>query len=202
MILKRSTAKFWCDLKLSMSRDVSSLAICGDVFLVQPESVTYENRRHQVTSPQIAELLVCFLSDSWSAMQIVICCHQLTRKDKSAMATPSRKYPFSPEQGSQTGLSSINTRLSDCPRMMSAVVLAPGCCLRGLPLWSLKNVNFSFSIQVFCVVCRMQWGYQWHLLSQQDLMSCCVSHSPSALFLWAESNNGNKVRCDALCSEQ
>ena len=39
-----------------------------------------------------------------------------------AMAIPSRKYPFSSDQGSQTGLGSTSTRLSDRPGTLSAVV--------------------------------------------------------------------------------
>jgi len=44
---------------------------------------------------------------------------QLTRH---ATAIPSRKYPFSSDQGSQTGLGSTSTRLSDRPGTLSAVV--------------------------------------------------------------------------------
>jgi len=39
-----------------------------------------------------------------------------------ATAIPSRKYPFSSDQGSQTGLGSTSTRLSDRPGTLSAVV--------------------------------------------------------------------------------
>ena len=39
-----------------------------------------------------------------------------------ATAIPFRKYPFSSDQGSQTGLGSTSTRLSDCPGTLSAVV--------------------------------------------------------------------------------
>ena len=39
-----------------------------------------------------------------------------------ATAIPSRTYPFSSDQGSQTGLGSTSTRLSDRPGTLSAVV--------------------------------------------------------------------------------
>ena len=39
-----------------------------------------------------------------------------------ATAIPSRKYPFSTDQGSQPGLGSTSTRLSDRPGTLSAVV--------------------------------------------------------------------------------
>ena len=41
-----------------------------------------------------------------------------------ATAIPSRIYPFSSDQGSQTGLGSTSTRLSDRPGTLSAVVFA------------------------------------------------------------------------------
>jgi len=39
-----------------------------------------------------------------------------------ATAIPSRNYPFSSDQGSQTGLGSTSTRLSDRPGTLTAVV--------------------------------------------------------------------------------
>ena len=44
--------------------------------------------------------------------------------DWHATAIPSRIYPFSSDQGSQTGLGSTSTRLSDRPGTFSAVVFA------------------------------------------------------------------------------
>ena len=44
--------------------------------------------------------------------------------DWHATAIPSRIYPFSSDQGSQTGLGSTSTRLSDRPGTLSAVVFA------------------------------------------------------------------------------
>ena len=49
-----------------------------------------------------------------------------------ATAVPSRTYPFSSDQGSQTGLGSISTRLSDRPGTLSAVVslvFKLACCV-------------------------------------------------------------------------
>ena len=49
-----------------------------------------------------------------------------------ATAIPSRTYPFSSDQGSQTGLGSISTRLSDRPGTLSAVVsfvFKLACCV-------------------------------------------------------------------------
>lgn len=49
-----------------------------------------------------------------------------------ATAIPSRTYPFSSDQGSQTGLGSTSTRLSDRPGTLSAVVsfvFMPACCI-------------------------------------------------------------------------
>ena len=42
--------------------------------------------------------------------------------DRHATAIPSRLDPFSSDQGSQTGLGSTSTRLSDRPGTLSAVV--------------------------------------------------------------------------------
>ncbi|DBA99016.1 TPA: hypothetical protein ACH3X1_014287 [Trebouxia sp. C0004] len=46
----------------------------------------------------------------------------LEQADQRATAIPSRKYPFSSDQGSQTGLGSTNTQLRDRPGILSAVV--------------------------------------------------------------------------------
>jgi len=46
----------------------------------------------------------------------------LEQHAQHATAIPSRKYPFSSDQGSQTGLGSTSTRLSDHPGTLTAVV--------------------------------------------------------------------------------
>jgi len=46
----------------------------------------------------------------------------LEQQARHATAIPSRKSPFSSDQGSQTGLGSTSTRLSDRPGTLSAVV--------------------------------------------------------------------------------
>ncbi len=46
----------------------------------------------------------------------------LEQQARHATAIPSRKYPFSSDQGSHTGLGSTSTRLSDRPGTLSAVV--------------------------------------------------------------------------------
>ena len=58
--------------------------------------------------------------------------------EQHATAIPSRTYPFSSDQGSQTGLGSTSTRLSDRPGTLSAVVLQPTLLL----LDGLKAVVF------------------------------------------------------------
>ena len=54
------------------------------------------------------------------------------RKPEKARGTGT--YPFSSDQGSQTGLGSISTRLSDRPGTLSAVVL---CFLPGAFCWGM-----------------------------------------------------------------
>ena len=74
-----------------------------------------------------------------------------------ATAIPSRIYPFSSDQGSQTGLGSTSTRLSDRPGTLSAVAFGllflckahgklvelPSCKANMHPLQWLLHVNTS-----------------------------------------------------------
>ena len=46
----------------------------------------------------------------------------LEQRTQHAAAIPSRKFPFSSDQGSQPGLGTTSTRLSDRPGTLSAVV--------------------------------------------------------------------------------
>ena len=52
-----------------------------------------------------------------------------------ATAIPSRTYPFSSDQGSQTGLGSTSTRLSDRPGTLSAVVSCLTFCFCCVACW-------------------------------------------------------------------
>ncbi|KAL3132753.1 hypothetical protein ABBQ32_14225 [Trebouxia sp. C0010 RCD-2024] len=84
-----------------------------------------------------------------------------------ATAIPSRTYPFSSDQGSQTGLGSTSTRLSDRPGTLSAVVsfdvsfccmLVSGCSLAADGMYRcggcscvLERHNDLAVLAVYCV---------------------------------------------------
>ena len=70
-----------------------------------------------------------------------------------ATAIPSRTYPFSSDQGSQTGLGSISTRLSDRPGTLSAVVsfvFKLACCV-----CIVCSVSCFMLASCICTVCSV-----------------------------------------------
>ena len=109
-------------------------------------------------------------------------CTVVTEKQLAQHATviPSRTYPFSSDQGSQTGLGSTNTRLSDRPGTLSAVMLllslllldglkAVVCCsldivLLHAPLWlcsrvlHVQHLDLDSRSSVVCCGGALQWG--------------------------------------------
>ena len=79
----------------------------------------------------------------------------LEQQARHATAIPSRKYPFSSDQGSHTGLGSTSTRLSDRPGTLSAVVFmhkphngAKQPVL--LPILFLPSYLLPFHLQLAC----------------------------------------------------
>ena len=75
-------------------------------------------------------LLSCAKMSLWCLQQLQRCqavcsCVSVKQLIQHATAIPSRTYPFSSDQGSQTGLGSTSTRLSDRPGTLSAVVSQP-----------------------------------------------------------------------------
>ena len=108
----------------------------------------------------------------WCGHQLLACiagrqagcqalCSVVTVKQpmQHATAIPSRVYPFSSDQGSQTGLGSTSTRLSDRPGTLSAVVfhtillLLDG--LKAVVCCSLATVLLHAHLWLCAVVCCM-----------------------------------------------
>ncbi len=112
-----------------------------------------------------------------------------------ATAIPSRKYPFSSDQGSQTGLGSIlSTRLSDRPGTLSAVVFMNkprngAIQLVLLPILFLPSYLLPFYLPSYLLPCPLCMACNRALMLSGEIWmkACCpqifisLSHAGTAL---------------------
>ncbi|KAL3151396.1 hypothetical protein ABBQ38_013224 [Trebouxia sp. C0009 RCD-2024] len=118
------------------------------------------------TLSAVVSFAACWFEGWWNANSNVG--KQLVQH---ATAIPSRTYPFSSDQGSQTGLGSTSTRLSDRPGTLSAVVSFAG--LRVQSGWwnansnELEKLHLDLAVLAVYCVALVCWRAPMRLPSQQ-----------------------------------